>query len=86
MLTTLAVENYRSLRQLVLPLTQLNRVTGANGTGKSSLYRALRVLANASGNGVVAAVARDVADCRPRSGPAPKRRGWRAGLCGAGRI
>ncbi|GAA2165384.1 AAA family ATPase [Actinomadura napierensis] len=59
MLTTLAVENYRSLRQLVLPLTQLNIVTGANGTGKSSLYRALRLLATASRNGAVAAVARD---------------------------
>jgi predicted ATPase len=58
-LRTLAVENYRSLRQLVLPLTGLNIVTGANGTGKSSLYRALRLLADGSRNGVVAALARE---------------------------
>jgi predicted ATPase len=34
-LTTLAVENYRSLRNLVLPLSRLTVVTGANGSGKS---------------------------------------------------
>ncbi|TDD44018.1 DUF2813 domain-containing protein, partial [Kribbella antibiotica] len=59
MLTTLAVENYRSLRRVVMPLRGLNVVTGANGTGKSSLYRALRLLADASRNGAVAALARD---------------------------
>jgi predicted ATPase len=58
-LRTLAIENYRSLRQLVLPLTSLNVVTGANGTGKSSLYRALRLLADGSRNGMVAALARE---------------------------
>ncbi|TCO44907.1 putative ATPase [Kribbella antiqua] len=59
MLTTLAVENYRSLRRMVMPLRGLNVVTGANGTGKSSLYRALRLLADASRNGAVAALARE---------------------------
>ncbi|MGH3880254.1 MAG: AAA family ATPase [Actinophytocola sp.] len=59
MLTTLAVENYRSLRHLVLPLARLTVVTGANGSGKSSLYRALRLLADASRNGAVAALARE---------------------------
>jgi predicted ATPase len=58
-LTTLAVENYRSLRQLVLPLRQLTVVTGGNGTGKSSLYRALRLLANAARGGAIAALARE---------------------------
>jgi predicted ATPase len=56
-LTTLAVENYRSLRHLVLRLRPLTLVTGANGSGKSSLYRALRLLAEASRNGAVAALA-----------------------------
>ena len=37
MLTTIAIENYRSLRELRLPLERPNVVTGANGTGKSSL-------------------------------------------------
>ena len=43
-LRTLAVANYRSLRELVLPLGNLNVVTGANGSGKSNLYRGLRLL------------------------------------------
>jgi len=58
-LRTLAIENYRSLRELVLPLTSLNLVTGGNGTGKSSLYRALRLLADGARNGMVAALARE---------------------------
>jgi predicted ATPase len=56
---TLAVENYRSLRRLVVALGPLNVVTGANGSGKSSLYRALRLLADSARNGVVAALARE---------------------------
>lgn len=59
MLTALAVENYRSLRHLVLPLDRLNVVTGANGSGKSSVYRALRLLAESSRNGSVAALAKE---------------------------
>ena len=59
MIATLAVANYRSLRHLVVPLAPLTVVTGANGTGKSSLYRALRLLADAARNGAVAALARE---------------------------
>lgn len=59
MITTLAVENYRSLSRLIVPLERLNVVTGANGTGKSSLYRALRLLADAAQGGAVAALARE---------------------------
>lgn len=59
MITTLAVENYRSLSRLVVPLDRLNVVTGANGTGKSSLYRALRLLGDAARGGAVAALARE---------------------------
>lgn len=59
MIATLAVENYRSLRNLVLELGQLTVITGANGTGKSSLYRALRLLADSARNGAVAALARE---------------------------
>ncbi len=46
MILTLAVSGYRSIRNLVLPLERLNVVTGGNGSGKSSLYRALRLLAD----------------------------------------
>lgn len=45
MLSCLAIENYRSLREVVLPLERLNLVTGSNGSGKSNLYKALRLLA-----------------------------------------
>ncbi|MDR6643449.1 putative ATPase [Luteibacter sp. 1214] len=59
MLATLAVANYRSLRSLVLPMGRINLVTGANGSGKSSLYRALRLLAETAQGGVVPALARE---------------------------
>lgn len=59
MLKTLAVANYRSLRSLIIPLGQLNLVTGANGSGKSNLYRALRLLAETAHGGVVNALARE---------------------------
>lgn len=59
MLTTLAIENYRSIRHIVLPLGRLNVVTGANGSGKSNLYRALRLLSETARGGVVGALARE---------------------------
>src|SRR5262245_29597376 len=59
MLTTLAVANYRSLRELIVPLARLNLVAGENGSGKSNLYRALRLLAETARGGVVAALARE---------------------------
>ncbi|WAL94628.1 AAA family ATPase [Streptomyces sp. Je 1-369] len=59
MIRTLAVENYRSLRKLIVPLDRLNVITGANGTGKSSLYRSLRLLADSATGGAVAALARE---------------------------
>ena len=59
MLTTIAIENYRSLRDLRLPLQRLNVVTGANGTGKSSLYRALRLLADCASGRVISSLARE---------------------------
>lgn len=57
MLTTVAVAGYRSLRDLVVPLSALTVITGANGSGKSNMYRALRLLASAATGSVVAAVA-----------------------------
>ena len=58
-LQTLAVANYRSIRSLVMPLEQLNLITGANGSGKSNLYRALRLLAEAAQGGIVSSLARE---------------------------
>jgi predicted ATPase len=59
MLTTLAIFNYRSLRDLIIPLGQLNVVTGPNGSGKSNLYRALRLLADIAQGGVISSLARE---------------------------
>jgi hypothetical protein len=39
MLHTLAVSNYRSLRNFVAPLGELTLITGPNGSGKSNVYR-----------------------------------------------
>lgn len=59
MLTTIAISNYRSLRDLVVPLKRLNVVTGPNGSGKSNLYRALRLLADTAQGRVITSIARE---------------------------
>jgi len=59
MLSTFAVSNYRSLRDLVIPLGPLTVVTGPNGSGKSNVYRALRLLAETAQNRVIASLARE---------------------------
>lgn len=59
MLQTLAVENYRSLRSITVPLGSLNVIQGANGCGKSNLYKALRLLADTASGGVVSSLARE---------------------------
>ena len=67
MIRTVAVEGYRSLRDVKLPLGQLNVITGANGSGKSSVYRSLRLLADVAQNEIIASpLARAV--CHRRSG------------------
>lgn len=57
MIHTLAISGYRSIRSLVLPLEKLTVITGRNGTGKSSFYRALRLLADVAQGRVVASLA-----------------------------
>lgn len=57
MLTKIAVSGYRSLRNVVLPLARLNLITGANGAGKSSLYKAIALLASAAQGRIVSALA-----------------------------
>lgn len=59
MLQTLAVENYRSLRDIVVPLGRLNVIQGPNGAGKSNLYKALRLLADTAAGGIVNSLARE---------------------------
>lgn len=57
MITTLAVSGYRSLRGLTVPLGRLTLVTGANGSGKTSLYRSLRLLAETAQGRLVSMLA-----------------------------
>ena len=59
MLNTVAIRGYRSLRELVLPLRRLTAITGANGAGKSSTYRALRLLADCGRGEVIGSLARE---------------------------
>jgi len=59
MLETLAVRNYRSLRDLVIPLGALTLITGTNGSGKSNIYRALRLLAETAQGGLIGSLARE---------------------------
>lgn len=59
MIHTLAISNYRSLLNLVIPLSHLNVVTGPNGCGKSNLYKAIRLLSETASGGVVNALAQE---------------------------
>ena len=80
MLLTVAISGYRSLRNLVLPLEPLTVVTGANGSGKSSLYRALRLLADvAQGQAVASLAAEGGLQSTLWAGPAVVSRAMKAG-------
>ncbi|WP_150308919.1 AAA family ATPase [Planctomonas psychrotolerans] len=59
MIRTLAIENYRSLSNVVTELGSLTVVTGANGSGKTSFYRALRLLAELARDGAIPTLARE---------------------------
>jgi predicted ATPase len=59
LITKLAISGYRSIRDLRIELDQLNVVTGANGSGKSSLYRSLRLLADVAQGRVVQSLANE---------------------------
>lgn len=59
MILTLAISGYRSLRQIVIPLEQLTVITGENGSGKSSLYKSIRLLADVAQGRAIRALARE---------------------------
>jgi predicted ATPase len=56
---SIEISGFRSIRQLHLPLDRLNVVVGANGCGKSNLYRALQLLHEAAHHRLSAALARE---------------------------
>ena len=59
MINTLAIGNYRSLLSLVIPFGSLNVITGENASGKSNLYKALRLLSETAQGGVINSLARE---------------------------
>ncbi len=59
MIKTLAISNYRSLLNLVIPFGNLNVITGENASGKSNLYKALRLLSETAEGGVINSLARE---------------------------
>jgi len=59
MLKTIAVENYRSLKDVVINLEQLNVITGPNGSGKSNLYRAIGLISDIVQNGALSSLAQE---------------------------
>lgn len=59
MISTLAIYSYRSLRDFAAPLQALNVITGANGSGKSNVYRALRLLADIAQGRIIPSLARE---------------------------
>src|SRR5260370_17142869 len=57
MISQISISGYRSLRDVTLELGALNVVTGANGVGKSSLYRALRLMADVAQGRIIQSLA-----------------------------
>lgn len=57
MLRRLVISGYRSLRDVDIALGQLTIVTGANGSGKSSLYRALRLIGDVAQGRIIPSLA-----------------------------
>lgn len=59
MIRTVAIEGYRSLRHVVTDLAAVTVVTGPNGSGKTGLYRALRLLADVARDGALGTLGRE---------------------------
>lgn len=57
MIDTVAVHGFRSLRDVVVNLGRITVVTGANGSGKSSLYRSLGLLAGTASGELIRTLA-----------------------------
>jgi DNA repair ATPase RecN len=75
-LTQVEIENYQSLKKLSLELGRLTVVTGATGSGKSAVLRAVRLLAfNARGNGYIS---RGAKSCKVAAGD--QEQGWAVGI------
>lgn len=58
-ITQLKISGYRSIRSIDLRLKPVNVIVGANGTGKSNLYRALYLLSAAASGQLAAVLAKE---------------------------
>ena len=58
-LTAVAVDGYRSVRHIRLPVGHLTVLVGRNGVGKTNLYRALELLAAAARGGLSREIAEE---------------------------
>jgi predicted ATPase len=58
-LSAVSIKNYRSVRNLWLPVEQLSIFAGANGVGKTNLYKALALLRGAADGGITRAIAEE---------------------------
>jgi predicted ATPase len=58
-LTQVTIRNYRSVRDLTLPVEQLSVFVGANGAGKTNLYKALSLLQCAADGSITRAIAEE---------------------------
>ncbi len=58
-LSSVHIENYRSVRHLWLPIEQLTVFVGANGVGKTNLYKALVLLRGAADGSITRAIAEE---------------------------
>lgn len=59
MIERFAIAGYRSIESIILRLSELNVVTGSNGSGKSNLYRSLRLLTDAAHGRLAETLARE---------------------------
>src|SRR5918912_590239 len=58
-LSAVSIRNYRSVRKLWLPVEQLSIFVGANGVGKTNLYKALALLRAAADGTITRAIAEE---------------------------
>lgn len=58
-LTDVAISNYRSIRQLSIPIHPLSVFVGENGVGKSNLYKSLSLLRDAATGRITRTIAED---------------------------
>jgi predicted ATPase len=67
-----SASGYRSLQRIHYPMSRLDVFVGANGVGKSNLYRGLELLRAAAANTLGQELAREGLDLAMWAGPRPK--------------